>query len=155
MFRQFNRKSVAVVGAFFLLVAGGAYAYWTSTGSGSGSAGTGTVTAVVVNQTSSITGLYPGGPAVALSGNFNNPNSGAVRVGTVTVALDSITGSSGTPACTTADYQLNNATATVNAQIASGNGVGSWSGPSIQMLNTGANQDACKNASVVLSYTSN
>ena len=106
-------------------------------------------------QTSVITGLYPGGPAVALSGNFNNTNPGAVYVGTVTAALASVTGSVGTPACTIADYTLASPAATVNADIASGSGVGAWSGPTIQLKNLATNQDACKNASVNLSYTSN
>jgi len=147
------RKKIAAFGAAcFLLAAAGAYAYWTQSGAGTGSAATGTNDAVTVNQTSSPAALYPGGPAQPLSGNFDNPNEGKVRVASVTVALSSIEDA---PAgCSLADYQLNNATATVNAEIDPGDGVGSWSGPSIQMLNTGSNQDGCKNASINLTYTS-
>jgi hypothetical protein len=155
MFRKFNRKTVLTAGAVLLIAAGGAYAYWTTTGSGTGSAANGTTVPITINQTSVITGLYPGGPAVALSGNFNNTNPGAVRVATVTAALVSVTGSSGTPACTIADYQLNTPVVTINADIASGNGVGAWTGPTVQLKNLATNQDACKNASVNLSYTSN
>ena len=61
----------AIVGASAI----GAFAYWTVSGSGSGSASTGTGNvAVTVNQTSSSSGLYPGG-SVGLSGNFTNPAS--------------------------------------------------------------------------------
>jgi hypothetical protein len=155
MFRKFTRKSVVAAGTILLIAAGGAYAYWTTTGSGTGSAANGTSVGITVNQTSVITGLYPGGPAVALSGNFNNTNPGAVYVGTVTAALVSVTGSVGTPACTIADYTLASPAATVNANIASGSGVGAWTGPTIQLKNLATNQDACKNASVNLSYTSN
>jgi hypothetical protein len=155
MFRKFNRKTVVAACAVFVIAAGGAYAYWTTTGSGTGSATNGTTVGITINQTSAVTGLYPGGPAVTLSGNFNNTNSGAVRVGTVTAALVSVTGSTGTPACTIADYTLANAVVTINAEIASGNGVGAWTGPTIQLKNLATNQDACKNASVNLSYTSN
>jgi hypothetical protein len=155
MFRRFNRKAVVTAGAVFVIVAGGAYAYWTQGGSGTGSAANGTTVGITVNQTSVITGMYPGGPARALSGNFDNTNSGPVRVATVTAALTSVTGSVGTPACTIADFQLNNPVATVNAEIASGSGVGAWSGPSVQLLNSATNQDACKTASVNLGYTSN
>ena len=155
MFGKLNRKAVVAAGAVLLVAAAGAYAYWTTTGSGTGSAADGTTVAITVNQTSVITGLYPGGPAAALSGNFDNTNPGAVRVGTVTASLVDVTGSVGTPACTIADFQQNNPAASVNAEIVSGNGVGAWSGPSVQLLNSGTNQDACKNASVNLSYTSN
>jgi hypothetical protein len=147
--------TVAALGAVFLLGAVGAYAYWTNTGSGTGSAATGTGVAITVVQTSSVTGLYPGGPTQALSGNFNNPNASKVYVASVTAALGSITGSVGTPACTIADYQLNSATATVNAEVDPGTAKGAWTGPTIQMLNTATNQDACKNATVNLTYTSN
>lgn len=155
MSRKFRRISTATVGAVLLIVAGGAYAYWTVGGTGTGSAGTGTNVTITVIQTSTVSGLYPGGPSQPLSGNFNNSNTSPVRVASVTAALGSITGSSGTPACTIADYQINSATATVNLDIAPGNGNGSWTGPSIQMLDTAANQDACKNVTVNLSYTSN
>jgi hypothetical protein len=155
MFRKFNRKVVVAAGAVLLIAAGGAYAYWTQGGSGTGSGANGTTVGITVNQTSTVTGMYPGGPAQALSGNFNNTNSGPVRVATVTAALVSVTGSVGTPACTIADYQLNTPVATVNAEIASGSGVGAWSGPTVQLLNSATNQDACKNATVNLSYTSN
>jgi hypothetical protein len=153
MSRLFDRKKIVAFGAAcFLLATAGAYAYWTQSGAGAGSAATGATDAVTVNQTSTPTALYPGGAAQAISGNFDNPNDGKVRVATVTVSISSIEGS---PAgCTTADYQLNNATATVNAEINPGDGVGSWSGPSIQMRNTGTNQDGCKNAVLNLSFTS-
>jgi hypothetical protein len=151
--RLFARKKIVALGATcFLLATAGAYAYWTQSGSGAGSAATGTTDGITVNQTSTPSALYPGGPAQAISGNFDNPNDGKVRVATVVVSISSIEGS---PAgCTVADYQLNNATATVNAEIDPGDGVGSWSGPTIQMLNTGSNQDGCKDAVVNLSFTS-
>jgi hypothetical protein len=155
MFRKFNRKAVATAGAIFVIAAGGAYAYWTQGGSGTGSAANGTTVGITVNQTSVITGMYPGGPAQALSGTFTNTNSGPVFVATVTAALTSVTGSTGTPACTIADFQLNNPVVTKNAEIPSGTGVGAWTGPTVQLKNLATNQDACKSASVNLSYTSN
>jgi hypothetical protein len=155
MSRRFSRKTIAAFGVAFLLAAIGAYAYWTNSGTGTGSAATGTNVGITVVQTSTVTGLYPGGPTQALSGNFNNSNSGKVYVASVTAALGSITGSSGSPACTVADYQLSNATATVNAEVDPGNAKGSWSGPTIQMLDSATNQDACKNVTVNLTYTSN
>ena len=156
MSRMLNRKSAAIVGVLVLFAAAGAYAYFTQTGTGDGTAATGSGTGVVVIQTSTVTELTPGSAAQPLSGNFNNPNPGTVRVVSVTASLQSVTGGAGgTPACTIADYQINNPTAAVNLTIAAGNGVGSWSGPTIQMLDPNTNQDACKGATVNVQYTSN
>lgn len=154
---RFNgrKKTVAIAAACALIAAAGAYAYWTSTGAGTGTASHETYEAITVNQTSDTNGLYPGGPPVALSGNFNNPNEGPVRVAAVTVAFAAtpITdGGAGTP-CTAADYVLGG-TSTPNVEVAAGSGVGTWSGLTIRMVDSGANQDACKTATVHLTYSS-
>jgi hypothetical protein len=155
MSRVFNRKSVAVVGVLFLLSAAGAYAYFTQTGSGSATATTGSTAPITVVQTSTISALTPGSTAQALSGKFNNPG-GAVHVTSVTATLASVTDALGDPigGCTTADYQINTPHPTIDLTIAGGNGVGAWSGPTLQMLDSGANQDACKGAIVHVTYTS-
>src|SRR5947209_5129831 len=69
---------VAVVaGGSTLAIASAAFAFWTGGGSGTGAATASTPSALVVNQTNAaITNLFPGGPAQALSGTFNNSNSG-------------------------------------------------------------------------------
>src|SRR5262249_5268878 len=103
--------------------------------------------AVTVNLSTSITNMYPGMTPITLSGNFDNPNSGAVKVGSVTAALGTLpTG------CVAADFTLGG-TAAVNASIASGNGVGSWTGLTVTMNNTGSNQDACKGAPIPLTFS--
>jgi hypothetical protein len=132
----------------------GAYAYWTITGSGAGTAGTGTPVAVVVNQTSSATGLYPGG-SVALSGNFNNPNSGAVYVASVTATVQTFSSQADNakPACTQADFTVTGSSNTPGS-IAAGNAVGSWSGLTLTLGNSGTNQDNCKSlANIQIDYT--
>jgi ABC-type glycerol-3-phosphate transport system substrate-binding protein len=157
MFRTFNRKTVAVLGAVVVLAAAGAYAYWTNGGSGSGSAGTGSNAAITVTQTTTPTGLYPGGPTAALAGQFNNTNPGPVFVNEVSATISSVTGPNITVPnpCTAADYQLNGFPVQVDAEVPSGSGQGAWTGASIQLLNTATNQDGCKNATVNLAYTSN
>jgi hypothetical protein len=152
-------KKLAVT-AVLLAIAASAYAYWTSSGTGTGSAGTGTTTGITVNQTSTVTGLYPGGPAQALSGNFTNTNAGAVVVASVNATISSVTKAVGAPAgaCTAADYTLSGfptTTVTPTAGIPSGTGVGTWSGGTIAMVNSAGNQDGCKGATVNISYTSN
>src|SRR5450759_1033138 len=72
MQKHLSKKRVvlaAIVTVALALASGVAYAYWTSGGSGAGSAAAGTTSGITVNQTNSVSGLYPGGPAVALSGN--------------------------------------------------------------------------------------
>jgi hypothetical protein len=154
---QRTRKLAIILIASVGLCAGAfgvAFAYWTTTGSGSGNANTGTGAAVTVNQTVSPVGLYPGG-AAALSGNFNNPNSGSVYITSVTASVTpfSVQADAAKPACTQADFSVSGA-ANVNTQIAPGNGVGSWSGLSLNMSNAGTNQDNCKNVSVPITYAS-
>jgi len=160
MSRHVNRRSIAIV-ALLLLSASGAYAYWTNDGSGSGSAATGTATvALTVVQTSIPTGLYPGGPAELLSGKFDNANSYDMHVNSVDAAIASVTGPNIDllHPCTASDYQLNGFPVTVDADITPGSAQGAWgAGPpatSIQLNETGCNQDGCKDAVVNLDYTS-
>ena len=153
-----RKRKVAIVAAALVGAASvGAYAYWSSTGAGTGSATSGDVAAVTVVQTSSVTGLAPGLSAQTLSGNFNNPNSGPVYITAVTVSIDSVTKAVGAPAgtCDSTDYTLGG-TAPVAAEVAPGNAKGSWTGLTIQFNNkAGANQDACKGATVNLAYSAN
>lgn len=158
---QITKKRAAAVGAgaALCLIAGTtAFAYWTTTGTGTGSAATGSVSGVTINATSAaVTGLYPGGPAQAISGNFDNPNSGKVRVGQVTVSIATISTpqvNAGLPACSPADFTLVQPGVT-NAEINAGTGVGSWSGASIAMVDSTGNQDNCKNVTVNLAFSSN
>jgi hypothetical protein len=175
-----SKKGLVLLATLAVAIAAavGAYAYWTASGAGSGTAAVGSITSgIQVHQTSTPSGLYPGGPAQALSGDFGNTNSSPAYVTSVTVALSSITNgaSNGSlPACTTSDFALS---ATSNGSaIDNGNGTftvtvgqdipglagqnanpyaGSWSGVSVGMRDTSANQDNCENATVNLSYTSN
>jgi hypothetical protein len=128
----------------FLSLGGVALAFWTAGGTGSGSVATSAGTSVVVHQTSTATGLYPG-DSIALSGNFDNPNSGSVTVTavTATIATFSSQTDSTKPACTQADFSI---TGTSNnpGSIPSGTAVGSWNGLALNMVNSAANQDNCK-----------
>jgi hypothetical protein len=149
--RLTKKPKAIIVGAAIvgLASAGVSYAYWTTSGTGSATATTGTVVGITVNETTSATNLYPGGPAQPLAGNFNNSNAGAVYVASVTAALGTLpTG------CLPADFTIAG-TALVGANVASGTGVGSWSGLTIAMNNTGVSQNACKASSIPLVLTSN
>lgn len=147
---RFTKKTkIAIVTAALVIAASGAaYAYWTQLGAGTGSATAGTTVAVVVNQTNTVTGLYPGGPAQALSGNFNNPNSGPVTVGAVsaTVTATSVTG------CLPAWYAITGTGTPASQVVPAGSAQGAWSGLSVSLLNDAANQDVCKTATITITY---
>lgn len=149
MMQRMKKKTVLVMTVAAVLILGGvAFAYWTNTGSGTGSATTGSNNSIVINQTSTITGLAPGQPAQTLSGNFDNPNSSPVFVSAVTAQ---VTGTD-LPGCDATNYTIGGA-APVNEQVPPGTGVGSWSGLTIQFNNKpDVNQDICKNAVVTIQY---
>jgi hypothetical protein len=147
-----KRLIAGLTAVFALAAAVTAVAYFTSSGSGSGTAGTVTAAqAVTVNQTSVITGLAPGAAPVALSGTFNNPNSGNVKITQIAATVTGVTG------CDATNFSIGGSPTTTiggGGIIAGGNGVGSWSGLTIQMVDKPAvNQDACKNVSVTVAYT--
>jgi hypothetical protein len=153
-----NKKVGAAVaaGALVIVGAGAAFAFWTQGGTGTGSGSTGTTTGITVNQTSLVTGMYPGSTPQALSGNFDNPNANAVTVASVTAAVTSVTGggTDGTkPACTTADYVIGGSAA--GSVVPAGTAQGGWSGLTLQLVNGALNQDNCKNAVAHITYTAN
>ena len=147
-------KPVAIVSLLVasLVIGGIAFAYWTTTGSGTGSATTGTAASVVVKQTGTPTGLYPGGSS-ALSGTFDNPNTGAVFVTAVTASVTpfSVQADTGKPACTQADFSITG-TAPVAANVPAGTTVGAWTGLTLNMTNSATNQDNCKSITVPITY---
>jgi len=156
--RFVTKKRAAAAAAAIALAGGGiaAYAYWTGGGSGSGSASATTPSALTVNQSTSVTGLFPGASAVTLSGTFDNPNSGSVYVHNVTAAVHTFsTQTDGTkPACTQADFAIGGS-ATVDANVPAGNGQGAWTGLTVRLLNGAGNQDNCKSQAITINYTAN
>ncbi len=152
MSRMTRKRGLLGAAAITLLLAAGAYAYWTAGGSGTGTAPTSAGTeALVVNQVTVINDMYPGDTAQTISGNFDNGNDGPIRVATVTASIASVTG--GTGACDASDYTLANAAMTVAAEVPVGPGVGAWTGATIKFNNKATNQDGCKGATVNLAYT--
>ncbi|MCU1379842.1 MAG: hypothetical protein JWN29_2825 [Acidimicrobiales bacterium] len=161
MFTLTKKKIAAgLVVAGVTLTASLAYAYWTQDGSGTGSATAGTTTSITVNQTSTVTGLYPGGTPSALSGDFTNPNSNAVTISSVTAAVTAVSplagsdfATTGKPNCTTGDFAIGG---TSGARVVPvGTNVGSWSGLTLGLVAGAGNQDNCKGAGVTITYTAN
>lgn len=157
MLKFTKRRAFVVLGLVSALaVAGAAIAFWTAGGSGAGTASTSNPsTQLTVNQTGTLTAMYPGDAAQTLSGDFDNPTGNSVRVETVTASISSVTKAAGAPAgtCDATDYTLSSAVMGVHAEVSSGLAQGNWTGATIQFNDkAAANQDACKGATVHLAY---
>ena len=129
----------------------GAYAYWSKGGQGTGSATVGAQANIVINQTPLAAGaLYPGGAPVALSGSFTSTNPGPTVVGPISATITSVTHNptyfpaqqSPNP-CTAADFVITG-TAPGPFTAPGGSTGGSWSGLSIQMIDSNTNQNGSR-----------
>ena len=154
--RKGRARKVLLATLAMTVIGGAAFAYWTTTGTGTGAADTAdSVQAVTVHQTSTVSGLAPGSGTQALSGNFTNPNDGPVYITAVSAEITAVNDTTGAAlaGCTAADYTIAG-TGAVGAEVPSGANVGSWGNLTIAFANdTTRNQDACKNAQLVISYT--
>lgn len=158
MFRRLpsRRSLLTALGAIAVIAVGtAAFAYWTTSGSGSGSADAGTTSGLTVNQSTTLTAMFPGDSAQTISGTFDNPNAGPAYVGTVTASITSVTKAAGAVAgtCDASDFTLATPVMTVGAEIPAGTAQGAWTGATLKFNDkTTTNQDACKSATVNLGY---
>jgi hypothetical protein len=146
-----SRKLKVALGATLIpaVLAGAAFAYYTSTGAGTGSATAGDSTAVVLHGTVATT-LYPG-TSSSVTFTVDNPSDGHQLVNVITLA--SVTTDASHSSCVLTDFTMPPVTA--NQDVASGNGIAITATGTITMANTGTSQDACRNAPLTLNLTSN
>jgi hypothetical protein len=152
------------LGLFVLLAfSGAAVAYFTTTGAGTGNAQVGTNSALTITPT--ITppagGLVPGGTGAATQFSVNNPSSGNQYVTSASLSgvqaysdsghTNNISGT-GAGQCDTAQFTM--ASVTENQNVPSGNTTLTNNG-SLKLNDSGTNQNACKGAYLVASFTSN
>jgi hypothetical protein len=157
---HFTKKRALVVGVVAsLALAAGAYAYFTSTGTGSGSATVGTSTAwTITNNGTTGPALTPGGlTEQTMAYSVTNPSTGQQNLAKVTVSVANANGSAwdGPGSCSAADFSVNGAAAGATyddlenaGNLAPGAVVNNT--VTLKMVDTGANQDDCKAASVPL-----
>lgn len=160
-----TKRARVGLGLLVLLACSGvAVAYFSTTGSGSGSVSVGTSSALTINATITAPtgGLVPGGTAAPVAFTVNNPSSGNQEVGTV--SLQSVTAYSnssmstnitgtGAGKCDTSYFSM--LPVTENQDVASGGPTSLTNGGSLVFADSGANQDGCKGAYLVASFTSN
>jgi hypothetical protein len=154
--RNSKRVSILVGGTAILMGVGVAFAFWTSTGNGTGSATTGTSSAWEVTTDGAVgAALTPGGATQDVTFHVKNNNSGVQRLNSVTVTVAGPGGAvwDGPGTCSAADYNVLQHTVPPASDVAAG---ATYSGTvTIQMVDTGSNQDDCKAASVPLYVSAN
>lgn len=149
-----SKKLAAVaVAAVAVTGTGVAYAYWTTSGSGTGSGSTTAGTPdVTVTQTTVLSAMYPGDVAQTISGTVKNNAVNDAYVTKVVASIDSVTKGAAAGTCDATDFTLANTEMLVGQDLAKDE-VANFTGATIQFNNKGTNQDACKDASLVLKYT--
>jgi hypothetical protein len=159
-----RRRFIAIGLVGMVAMAGAAYAYFTTTGAGTGNAQVGTSTALTITAaiTPAAGGIVPGGTGSDVAYSVNNPSSGHQLVNTVhftgvaayTDALHTIPIASGTGAAQCDVSQFSIADVIQNQDVPTGITALDDHG-SLLMANAAFNQDGCKNAYLVASFTSN
>jgi len=171
--RKFTRKTVAATSVAVLLGAGGAFAYWTTTGSGTATSTTAaSLATLTTTQNGSVTAMSPGSAVQDVDFTVNNSAASPQYVTTVAMSISGITwtaaagAGSGTtlanhPAgaaatgCSSADFTLTQPIAGVDiptAGLAFTQATTPRKSGRIVMINSGANQDACKGTTVALAF---
>jgi hypothetical protein len=141
--------ATAIVGGVLAVTGTAAFAYWTAGGSGTGTAVTGTSQALTIaGDTFNGTALTPGGTAQTVSGTITNPNT--FNVPFTLAAVPTVDSSHATAGCL-ADWYTVTLTSPPSS-VAANNHV-NFTG-TVAMTNLpSTNQDACKGATVTVTYT--
>jgi hypothetical protein len=152
MFHFTKKRAVimAVIGS--LALGAGAYAYFTSTGTGTGEATVGTSAEWAVLMSTSDHLMTPGGPTQTITYTVRNNSSGVQKLANVAVAVSN----GNTPewsvgTCSKGDFSIGGRPVGETYNDTTGPGIDVASGTqvqrtvTIQMIDTAANQDSCKN----------
>ena len=148
--RRFGRRATSVVVAIVAIVIVGnvAYAWFSSTGSGSGSGSVGTAANNVAVTGTTSGPLYPGG---TVSVSFTASNPATFKQALSTIHLSGVT-ASGT--CDNTWFHMTDVTVGADGVLAAGaNNASLTETGTLSMDESGTNQDACKNATLTLAFT--
>lgn len=147
-FHKLSKKTVAFLTAAFLIIGGGAYAFWTTTGGGTGASPNAASNGTVTLTATFAPGLTPGA-SVPVTYTANNPGTSSLRVGTISHVV-----STAPTGCLAADFTIANVVSNTTVPAASTNFPLAGTG-TLTFADTGLNQDTCKSATVTLTLTSN
>jgi hypothetical protein len=150
--RRRKYLTLALAAILTIGVAGVAVAYWTATGSGDGSAQTGTSTVFTVETEDAAGTIAPGTAGQSVDFTITNPGPGTQFLTAVTVSMAGATGVAWTPptGCLVGDYTATLTTPPSYGELAVNDEVTGT--VTVTLADTGANQDACKNAVVPLYF---
>jgi archaellin len=162
--RTFSTKKLVVTAAVAAVLVGtgtAAFAYWTSQGTGEGTATTAAAaTTLVVDQMGTPTGMYPGDKEQDLVVKVTNPGPNKVQVDFVSVVPTVRLADKATGTCDPSDYQVNGKQLPASGVVALNwdaielaSGADQSSTNTVQFFDKDSNQDGCKGATLVLSYT--
>jgi hypothetical protein len=149
-----GRKITALSFVAALALAGAAIAYFTTNGSGTGTAPVGSSTSLTITHTGSISNLVPAAAAQPVTFTINNPSGkGNQNLGKVSATVASVTPTNGNT-CTAANFT----TTTASSAVGTINDGATYTSvvstqPSVQMIDTGSNQDGCQGATVNLTLS--
>jgi hypothetical protein len=151
-----SKKAIVLLSVLVVVAisAIGAYAYFTSNASGNGSASVGTSTPLTILQTNTLSALLPNSaPHTVAFDIANAAGNGAQNLGKVTISAWVVT-PLGSNVCGHDDFSVT-APASAVGTIADGATFHSAaaSQPSIQLNDTGLNQDGCQGASLALTLS--
>jgi hypothetical protein len=134
---------IGVVATAGVMAAVGAYAYFTNAGSGTGTATVGTSSGILLSG-NAVGLLYPGGPDRPVTVTITNPGAGAQYVGTIsgTVADNG--------ACDGDWFEVDS----VDYDDTLAPGASDTVTTAVRMLESGTNQDACKNLTMTITWSS-
>lgn len=120
---------------------------------------TGYIPAVQFNVVGGVVpALYPGSPAQPIQYAVTNPNSGSVHVNTITTKIET-TGSAPTsvthkPGCLVSWFTLASPTYAYNTTVPHGTTIVTTGSTTLALDTSGTTQDACKGATVPLTFSS-
>ena len=152
---RLSKKFAAIaITAGVALTATAAFGFWSSSGEGSGSASTGESSLFVVSSEDAVgDALTPGGPTNTIDFTVTNPSSGHQQLDTIDI---SVANADGTPwndgLCTADDFSVTGYDSTPDVNLdPTGGAADSFSDTvTLQMVDTGVNQDACQDVTVPL-----
>jgi hypothetical protein len=149
-----RRARVALGAALFVLLIGAAVVIPAAHDSAQAACTTSAANSLTIRQTSTMSGLMPGRAPQAITGLVTNNGSDDTVIVAIEVSIASVTKAAGAVAgtCDASDYVLLAPRMNIGATLAPG-GSTTFSGASIGFSNGPANQDACKGATVNLTYT--